>query len=534
MVEAVFKFRATGDVDVSSLIIDYGSVAPSEDWCHLPYVIKVDDAIDNLYELRFPLSPFNTLENGSAVRTCNVYGPIYVLPKYDIPILNVNLTIKQIACLDKLNCEDLLNAIEISVNTTEDFISPDGGLVEVERNGFDPFFHEEFVSLIDGEGNPCTWASFDQDGNIIVNRRGFDELGNTPRTVTVTYRYTYSFDAEIDNNGCSADFDGDIMQRARTCDEADVYIEESNTEFDKEGGRYPFNEIFYLAGEDADSFQLNGISDVSVTGDAFGNRPVIYDEQLGYFLTIQSNKDPNRNLLEDKIGYIHLTYHNKYLPDCVYEDDVTIVVHGLTCDELLENVYFAIKINDGEDYLTDDLFSTDSKELHFTVYIMGDGYAEYFDINEEECVIPTGVTISGDTFTIPENPNELSKRKYTFKFVGEILNEEYSQYSVFGCHFEKEITFIQDPYQAIQEIGDIAEAYDQVCENIEPIPSEILEHEQQCEHIDTVTQIDFENEQSCGAISPVEMSDEFSTNCSSIENPDEYDLDTPTIEGQCE
>jgi hypothetical protein len=68
------------------------------------------------------------------------------------------------------------------------------------------------------------------------------------------------------------------------------------------------------------------------------------------------------------------------------------------------------------------LFSTDSKELHFTVYIMGDGYAEYFDINEDECVIPTGVTVSGDTFTIPANPNELSKRQYTFKFVGEILN----------------------------------------------------------------------------------------------------------------
>jgi len=484
MNEAVFKFRATGDVDIDSLVIDYGVEVPSEEWCHYPYVLKVDDPQDNLYELRFPLSPFNVPENGSLTRTCTVTGPIYVIPKLTVPVVNVNLTIKQNACLDKLNCEDLLNNIEVYINSDDEYIGPDGGVVEIERTGYDPYFVEELESIVDEHGEPCSWARFDGDGNVIVDRRYFDDAGVELRVATATYRYTYSFDTDIDNEDCSGEFVGEISQRARRCDEADIRLAGKYTTFPKSGGTRKLTDIVNLIGQDSGAFEIVSVNDISAAGDAFvtGSRSTVrYSSLCGYTITTASNSDENTNLLEDKVGFLTITYHNKYISDCTFTDDVTIRVAGITCEELLGHIYIAIKIGDSEEFIRDGNIDISSNETRFTVYILGDGYANYFDINENECVIPQSVIIDGSAFIIPENEDPFLVKSYRFKFVAGIIDEEYSGYTTYGCSFEQEFTFTQSVHQDIEYIGTKSVVNDAECESIEQIPSEQLEYSQLCQ-----------------------------------------------------
>lgn len=499
MNEAVFRFRSTGDVDISSLSVNYGIEAPSEEWCHYPYVLKSDGDQDDLYELRFPLSPFNTPENGRLTRECTITGPIYAVSKPGIPLIDVNLTIKQIACLDKLNCGDLIDQIEVSLNTDDEYIGPDGGIIEVERANFEPYFAETFVSIIDERGNPCSWASFDENGHIVITRRYFGDDGDGIRTATATYRYNYSFDSDIDDDGCSAEFEGVIAQRARRCDEADVYLIEKYTTFPRTGEERKLTDILALAGKDASAFEIKSKSDISASGDAFvtGGGAVKYSALCGYTITTASNSDENTNLLEDKIGYIVVTYHNKYLGDCTFEDSVTVRVNGITCSELLEHIYIAIKVNGQDDFITDENITINSNETTFTVYILGDGYADYFDMNEDECVIPSSVSIEGSTFTIPENEDPYLVKKYKFKFVAGIINEDYREYSTFGCSFEKEFTFTQEVYQSIEEIGLRSAENITECEGIEDIPSEHIEYEQTCDEISYVVSGDIIVDRRC-------------------------------------
>ena len=484
MNEAVFRFRATGDVDIDSLAIDYGSEAPSEEWCHYPYVLKVDDPQDNLYELRFPLSPFNIPENGSLTRTCTVTGPIYVIPRLRVPVVNVNLRIEQVACLDKLNCEDLLNLIEVYVNSDDEYIGPDGGTVEVERNGHEPYFTEELVSIVNEHGESCSWARFDDNGNVIVDRRYFDNSGDEIRTATAMYKYTYTYDAEINTDEeCIGYFEGPISQRARRCDEADIQLVEKYTTFPRTGDTRKLTDIVNLVGQDASAFEIRSINDISAAGDAFvtGSRSTIrYSSLCGYTITTASNSDENTNLLEDKVGFLTLTYHNKYLSDCTFTDDVTIRVTGISCEELLDHVHIAIRINDTGDFITSGDIDIDSNETSFTVYILGDGYADYFDINEDECVIPSSVAVAGSTFTIPANEDPFLVKTYRFNFVAGIIDEEYREYSTYGCSFEKEFNFRQEVLQEIEEIGSRHVTNNTECETIEEIPTEYLEYEQTC------------------------------------------------------
>ena len=537
MNEAVFRFRATGDVDINSLEINYGSEAPSEEWCHAPYYLKVEDGQDDLYELRFPLSPFNLPENGSLTRICTVTGPIYVIPRLDVPIIDVNLTIKQIACVDKLKCDDLLDLIEVYINSDEPNIGPDGGIVEIERTNYDPYFSESTISITDENGNDCSWASFDANGNVVVQRRSFDEAGEDLRKAIVTYGYTYSFDLEIDDDGCYGEFDGEILQRARTCEEADIELEVNNVYLPSTGGTVRLDDIVFLTGLDADAFEIRSRDDIAINGDAFDGvrltKTVQYSPACGFTITTCSNTDENTNLLEDKLGEVFITYHNKYIESCTFTSGVTIHVQGLSCEELLSRTSIVIKINDTGDFIDSGIVNIGSSGVSFTVYIIGDKYAEYFDIDEDECVIPPGVIIDGATFTIPENEDPFLVKNYHFVFKAGIINEEYSGYSTYGCSFEKSIDFVQEIYNEIGPIGDITVDNTVQCEMIEQIPSEHLEYVEECpDAIERIFSGQVEAKQSCDEITELTDNSAFyDQTCSTEFIDDMFDGD---IDVHCE
>lgn len=494
MNEAFFRFKATGEVDINSLSIDYGNVTPSEEWCHSPYVLKVDGSQKDLYELRFPLSPFNVPENGKLTRECIVTGPIYVTPKLAVPVVNVNLTIKQIACLDKFSCDDLLNLIEVSVNADDNEVGPDGGIVEIERSNYDPYFKEELVSVTDEHGNQCSWAGFDEDGNIVVSRRYFGEDGDEERKALATYRYIYAFDSDIDNESCSGEFVGEISQLARTCEEKDVYAVEGYTNFPRTGETRKLTDIVTLAGLDAEAFE---VSNVSVSGTAFyGVRSSIvvrHSELCGYTITTASNSAENLNsgdnesIIKDKSGEILVTYNNKYLDDCVFEYLVKIRVNGLSCEELLEHVSIAIKLEGSEEYVTEGNINISSHETHFTIDILGDEYAECFDINEDECVIPASISVVDDEFIIPTNEDPFLVRTHEIKIVCGIIDEQYSECSAYGCSFEQTFMFTQDVFHDIEEIGSRSVINNSGCDTIGEIPSKTIEYEQPCDYIEQLT-----------------------------------------------
>ena len=505
MNEAVFRFRATGDVDINSLEINYGSEAPSEEWCHAPYYLKVEDQQDNLYELRFPLSPFNVPENGRLTRECTVVGPIYVIPRLDVPIINVNLTIKQIACIDKLKCDELIDLIEVYINSDEPNIGPDGGTIEIERTNYDPYFTESRVSITDENGNNCSWARFDSDGNVVVSRRYFDEAGEELRKAIVKYGYTYSYELDIDDDNCYGEFEGEILQRARTCEEADIQLVTENVYFPSTGGTKRLDEIVLLSGLDADAFEIRDRGDIAVNGDAFDgvrqSKRVEYSSACGFTITTCSNSDENSNLLEDKLGDVVITYHNKYLEYCTFTTGLTVHVEGISCEELLSRTSIVIKINDTGDFIDSGIVNIGSSGVSFTVYIIGDKYADYFDMDEDECVIPQGVIIDGATFTIPENEDPFLVKNYRFVFKAGIINEEYSGYSTYGCSFEKSIDFVQEIYNEISDIGDITVDNSVQCEMIEQIPSEHLEYKQDCpDAIEGIFSGRIEASQSCDTI----------------------------------
>lgn len=453
MNEAVFKFRATGDVDINSLSIDYGNETPSEEWCHYPYVIKVEDQQDNLYELRFPLSPFNVPENGKLKRICTVTGPIYILPKLSVPIINVNLTIEQIACIDKLNCEELLNNIEVYVNSNSNEISADGGVVEIARDNFEQYFTEELVSITDGSGNICSWASFDEDGNIVVSRRYFDDSNEGNRTAIATYRYTYSSDIEIDNKECSGEFIGEIIQLPRDCDNADVRVVIKRTEFPSTGGIWKITDILELDGLDAGAYEITSINDIDVSDAVTG---VQYSELCGYTVTLESNRaESSYTSLCAKNGYIRVTYRNKFIDCEVVSELVDVIVNAISCDEIIEDVYFAIQANDSEDYIVGGNIQVPQEGATFDVYIMGSRYSSCFSIDRESCVIPTSVTFDSGIITIPENDDPFLAKKFNLKLVANTSNSENCDCnSDYNCSFEQEFTFIQSPNQRIEEIGE--------------------------------------------------------------------------------
>lgn len=484
MNEAVFRFRATGDIDINSLVINYGVETPSEEWCHTPYYLKVEDQQDNLYELRFPLSPFNVPENGSLTRECTVSGPIYIIPRLDIPVINANLTIKQTACLDKLKCDDLLDLIEIYVNSDEPNVSPNGGTVEIERTNYDSYFTESTVSITDEDRNECSWASFDSNGNVIVKRRFFDETREALRKAIVKYGYSYTYDFDIDDDKCYGEFEGEILQRARTCEEADIELVEKDVYFPSTGGTKRLSDIVLLSGLDAGAFEIMSVDDIAINGEAFNgirsSKTVQYSQLCGYTITTSSNIDESTNLLEYKDGEILITYHNKYLDYCTFTSGITIHVDGISCEELLSRVSIVIKINDSGDFIDSNTINIGSSGVSFTVYIIGDKYADYFDIDEEGCIIPEGVIIDGATFTIPENKDPFLTRQYEFLFKAGIINEEYSAYGAYGCSFEQKIEFNQEVFNEIGLIGDIKVDNTVPCELIEKIPSEHLEYEQEC------------------------------------------------------
>jgi len=505
MNEAVFRFRATGDVDINSLEINYGSEAPSEEWCHAPYYLKVEDQQDNLYELRFPLSPFNVPENGRLTRECTVTGPIYVMPRVDIPVIEVNLTIKQIACLDKLKCDELLDFIDVYINSDEENIGPDGGTVEIERTNYDPYFIEDRVSITDEHGNECSWASFDSNGNVVVKRRYFDDAGEDLRKAIVKYGYSYSYDLEIDDDSCYGEFEGEIIQRARTCEEADVNLETLDIYFPSTGGTRRLDTIVLLTGLDADAFEIRSRDDIAINGDAFNGvrstKTVQYSQACGFTITTCSNTDESANLLEDKIGEVYITYHNKYLEYCTVTSGFTVRVEGISCEELLNRTSIAIQINGSDEFIDSGVINIGSSGLSFTVNIIGDKYARYFDMDEDACVIPQGVIIDGDTFTIPENEDPYLVKNYRFVFKAGIINEEYSGYSTYGCSFEKTIDFVQEIFNDISPIGDIAIDNTVQCEMIGQIPSEHLEYVQDCpDYIDIYSGVRIENKQQCSDI----------------------------------
>lgn len=538
MVEAKFQFRSTGDVDVSELQIDYGEIAPSEEWCNLPYVIKLNDPSDTLYELRFPLAPFNKPESGKLVRTCTVYGPIYVLPKLNVPIINISLTIKQLACIDKLNCEELINQIDVFVNSDDGYIHPDGGLVEIERQGYEPFFTETLVSIIDkSTGSGCTWASFDEDGNLFVQRRRFDNNNTEDRGLEVTYRYDYTYDGEIDDNACYLEYTGDLWQRPRGCEDKDVEVEIINADFEQYDERdRSLGEIFHLVGLDSNTFEIKSINDIRATGTAFDGIPNIVewsDSRVDYVINVGTNSDTSDNLLEDKIGYLSLTYNNKFLEGCTFEADITLKVHGISCDEILSKIAIAIKLNDEDEYITAGNIPISFRENRFSVYIIdntGEGYAGYFDIDENKCEFDNRCTlIDSYTFKIPENTDSYGGKTYSFKFNCGIIDEQYSEYHVFSCNKSQSFVFTQEAYQYISEIGDIGDKYDEVCEGIEQLPSELLEYQQDCGYLGVLTNNNFYNEQACGSIEPLNMSDIAETRIESIGGLDDG-TETPTIE----
>ena len=250
-------------------------------------------------------------------------------------------------------------------------------------------------------------------------------------------------------------------------------------------------------------------------------------------ITVRSNVNENNNLLENKDGEIQITYHNKYLDYCTFTDSIIVHVSGLSCEEVLNRVSLAIKVNGGDDLITDERINIGSSGVSFSVYLVGDKYATYFDINEDECVIPPGVIIDGDTFTIPENEDPLLIKNYKFVFTAGIINEDYSEYRAFGCSFEKTIEFVQEVFNSIEPIGDKTADNTVECEMIEQIPSEHLEYEQNCpDAIERIFSGQVEAKQSCDEITELTDNSAFyDQTCSTEFIDDMFDGD---IEVHCE
>ena len=498
MNEAVFKIRASGDIVIKTMSVDYGSSVPSsyEGWCHTPYIVKDNnDTQDDLYEIRFKLSPFNIVEGGLLKRTCRVSLPIYVSPNLKVPTTTADFVIEQIACPEKLKCEELLGNIDVYINSDKEYLSADGGVLEIGRDNYEDYFIETFVSIIDKDGNNCSWATFTEDGNVEVSRRYFDDYSEGTREARAIYRYDYSSDEAIDNEGCSGEFEGIIRQLPRYCSESDVRLVKKYTSFPSTGETRKLTDIVVLDGEDSGAYEILSEDDIRFSGPAFdnciGNRSgcrgvVQYSALCGYTITAVSNRDETEwsNLLEDKTGHLKITYHNKYVENCIFSGETDIVVNGLTCEELLERVYIAIKIEGSDEFVNGENIQISHKSTSFTAYILGDNsVGDYFDIDEESSIIPESVVIDGYNFIIPENSDPFLTKTFEFKFSARITDEEYSRYAAYGCSFEQRFTFTQSPYQDIENIGN-REASDTVeCDHIEEIPSLEIEIQSVCDEI---------------------------------------------------
>ena len=520
MNEAVFRFRASGDVDISSLEITYVGGTPVEEWCNPPYVVPVDDEYGNLYELHFRLEPFILTGGGASVRKCIVTGPIYIIPDYTHPVTTVNLTITQQACVEELSCDELASLINVYPNGDISVMPCDGGELGmiVDTGGYFDIQGTSNVYEADGV-TPCSWARFDSTyGTIIFDRRGFDEHIGENRKCIVIYNFIYSAPYDIDRTPCEATYEGEIEQLPRTCEEADIRACAAGTdcltdiEFTGSGERtINLESVIGSNGDDASTFN---ITSVTASGDAFRQYNPVAHGANGWLLYLNYNTD-----VYYKYGLLQVEYTNQYDTTCIKVFEFNVKMNGIMCNEVAPITQFGIQIDGGDTFYYDGSHIELDGNSHFvSISVIGD-YANYFDIDEDASEIPFQLLPGSDhIFFVPANEDPTSSVVYTMKLVASVSDQQYDDTTIFGCSIEANFDFNQSIYEEIEPVGNQTAVVELECEEIGTIPSITTDyHQSDCDVIDLLSTDAVAFTGGCGEFVMLSTTDvSFYENCQTI------------------